>query len=90
MKVLLWLLWSPIVCWARINWAELEYLSDELTEKDCFRLLCGLRDPAWIVNQTQVDEVFILSNVSYVKTIPLKILAMLTVPSSLIDTFLSK
>ena len=45
---------------ANINFAELEFLSDELPARDCFRLLQGLRDKSWKLNETRIAEVLLV------------------------------
>ena len=47
---------------AAVNPAELEYISDELSERDCFRLLRALKDSNWFLNLTRLDEVRTLSS----------------------------
>ena len=51
------LLWLALLITAKVNWPELEYISDELDERECFRLLFALRNENWIVNRTRLNEV---------------------------------
>ena len=45
------------LCAAKVNLAELEHISDELPERDCFRLLLALNDSRWGMNRTQINQV---------------------------------
>ena len=46
------------LCAAKVNLAELEEISDELPERDCFRLLSALNDSEWQINRTHFEQVF--------------------------------
>ena len=49
---------SAILCAGHVNDAELEQISDELPERDCFRLLLSLKQSNWEINQTQFSQVY--------------------------------
>jgi len=44
------------LCAAKVNLAELEEISDELPERDCFRLLSALNDSEWQINRTHFEQ----------------------------------